>query len=282
MHSERVKWGSRILLASSLLGNACLAFCLLQRPSVRGNSHWVTSSIESAAAQLSISSQAVPATAKDLGETTVLPVTPPFSWAQLESTNYGEYVGNLRRIQCPEETIRDIVSADLLATFERRRSDSSPPAVTRTRIASASEDAERLTSQLLGPRSKNRQAGGESSGIVAGLSHSPSPNADRFSEISLRTIGTISRPGSIEGSAREATIPDANRGTADSSDEVLADPDFPVRDRRSAIADLVRSHYGVDALLSWQREAGQEGSTLEGFLQARNIWLPLVRLQSLR
>jgi hypothetical protein len=38
---------------------------------------------------------------------------PGFHWNQLESTNYHEYVANLRKVGCPENTIRDIIVADL-------------------------------------------------------------------------------------------------------------------------------------------------------------------------
>jgi hypothetical protein len=36
-----------------------------------------------------------------------------FSWRSVESADYKEYIANLRRIQCPEETIRDIIIADV-------------------------------------------------------------------------------------------------------------------------------------------------------------------------
>ena len=40
-------------------------------------------------------------------------VTNQFHWAQLETEDYREYIERLRSIGCPEETIRDIVIADL-------------------------------------------------------------------------------------------------------------------------------------------------------------------------
>ncbi len=49
-------------------------------------------------------------------ETTVtntLAVTNDFRWAQLESEDYRAYVARLRSIGCPEQTIRDIVIADV-------------------------------------------------------------------------------------------------------------------------------------------------------------------------
>src|SRR5690606_19962469 len=39
--------------------------------------------------------------------------TNAFDWVQLESEDYRTYIDRLRSIGCPEETIRDIVIADL-------------------------------------------------------------------------------------------------------------------------------------------------------------------------
>lgn len=44
-----------------------------------------------------------------------------FSWRELESTDYPTYVANLREIGCPEQTIRDIIIADINALYARRR-----------------------------------------------------------------------------------------------------------------------------------------------------------------
>ena len=43
----------------------------------------------------------------------VLVVTNQLRWAQLESEDYKEYVARLRSIGCPEETIRELIIADL-------------------------------------------------------------------------------------------------------------------------------------------------------------------------
>jgi hypothetical protein len=44
-----------------------------------------------------------------------------FSWQQIESADYPTYVANLRQVGCPEQTIRDIIIADVNALFARRR-----------------------------------------------------------------------------------------------------------------------------------------------------------------
>ena len=44
-----------------------------------------------------------------------------FSWSEVESPDYPIYIANLRDIGCPEQTIRDIIIADVNALFARRR-----------------------------------------------------------------------------------------------------------------------------------------------------------------
>lgn len=44
-----------------------------------------------------------------------------FSWREIESDDYATYIANLRDIGCPEQTIRDIIIADVNALFARRR-----------------------------------------------------------------------------------------------------------------------------------------------------------------
>src|SRR4051794_24427653 len=50
----------------------------------------------------------------------VVTVTNQFQWAQLESEDYHEYIARLRKIGCPEETIRDIIIADVDKLFAPR------------------------------------------------------------------------------------------------------------------------------------------------------------------
>src|SRR6185295_9394269 len=43
----------------------------------------------------------------------VIVVTNELQWAQLESEDYKTYIARLRAIGCPEQTLRDIIIADL-------------------------------------------------------------------------------------------------------------------------------------------------------------------------
>jgi LysM repeat protein len=44
-----------------------------------------------------------------------------FSWHELESDDYPTYIANLRDIACPEQTVRDIIIADVNALYARKR-----------------------------------------------------------------------------------------------------------------------------------------------------------------
>ena len=46
-----------------------------------------------------------------------------FDWRMVESADYKKYIANLRSIGCPEETIRDIIVADVNKLFESRRKE---------------------------------------------------------------------------------------------------------------------------------------------------------------
>jgi len=44
-----------------------------------------------------------------------------FTWQEIESEDYPVYIANLRRIGCPESTIRDIIVAEVNTLFARKR-----------------------------------------------------------------------------------------------------------------------------------------------------------------
>src|SRR5690349_901682 len=54
-----------------------------------------------------------PAAEPQVPEPQILTVTNQITWDQLESEDYRTYITRLRTINCPEQTIRDIIIADL-------------------------------------------------------------------------------------------------------------------------------------------------------------------------
>jgi hypothetical protein len=51
------------------------------------------------------------------------PEAPAFNWSQVESADYKTFIKNLRAIGCPEQTIRDIISADVAQNFSKQRAE---------------------------------------------------------------------------------------------------------------------------------------------------------------
>jgi hypothetical protein len=82
--------------------------------------------------------------------------SPPFHWRQIESTDYRTYIANLRGIGCPEQTLQDIITADVHALYASRLSalESAPagprPQLPSTQQAVRDEEAAVLLA-LLGP-----------------------------------------------------------------------------------------------------------------------------------
>lgn len=50
-------------------------------------------------------------------------VTKKMTWETVESTDYKEYIANLRAIGCPDETIRDIIIADVNKLYDRKKKE---------------------------------------------------------------------------------------------------------------------------------------------------------------
>ena len=99
-----MRW--RVLLLLSLLANVVLAVGL-----VLSARH--TAELARAASQEETNSPSV--------MTNVVLRKQFLSWSHVESPDYAIYIQNLRSIGCPEQTIRDIIIADVDALYARRR-----------------------------------------------------------------------------------------------------------------------------------------------------------------
>lgn len=54
-------------------------------------------------------------------------VAQKFDWSSVEYADYKKYIANLRGIGCPEETIRDIIKADVNKLYESKRKELAGP-----------------------------------------------------------------------------------------------------------------------------------------------------------
>src|SRR4051812_1708635 len=108
-----MKW--RILVVGSVLLNAALVAAYFVRPRAEAS----VSDDSASGPQIKIVRSADQA--RSLRPSTVeVTTTNGFQWASVESPDYREYIANLRAIGCPEETIRDIVIADVNKLFAGR------------------------------------------------------------------------------------------------------------------------------------------------------------------
>src|SRR5262249_15991041 len=105
-------------------------------------------------------------TSPDQSKTNVVVRRQFFSWQQVESDDYPSYVANLRDIGCPEQTIRDIIIADVNAVYARKRAtdvmisdqqwwraepDTNGTQAAAARLRELDEERRTLLTQLLGP-----------------------------------------------------------------------------------------------------------------------------------
>jgi hypothetical protein len=112
------------------------------------------------------STNSLQGSATGLVKTNVLVRRQFFTWSEVESPDYRVYIANLRGIGCPEQTIRDIIIADVNALYARKlaievvtpeqqwwRSEPDPEIVRLAdeRARALKEERHALLSRLLGP-----------------------------------------------------------------------------------------------------------------------------------
>ena len=107
------------ILILSLVGNLALAVALV----MTFKSKPVPADSGGAGPTAPGQAKATGARAKPAAEagTTAAPAGQHFDWRLVESEDYKKYIANLRAIGCPEETIRDIIVADVNKLFDSRR-----------------------------------------------------------------------------------------------------------------------------------------------------------------
>jgi hypothetical protein len=105
----------RTIAAASIALNIILLAVLLLRPAAS------SSPPDEDAAPESRSRTALPAAPLPPDEPemhAIQPAATPIDWRKVESDDYRTYIANLRAIGCPEETIRDIIRADVQKLFD--------------------------------------------------------------------------------------------------------------------------------------------------------------------
>ncbi len=131
-----------------------------------------------------------------------------FSWQEVESTNYPTYIANLREIGCPEQTIRDIIVADVNALFARKR---------LTEVVTPAQQWWRSTPDPIAVRAavaKLRELEQERRTLLASLL---GPDWDTTGASATNTAATASTAPVLDGPVLGALPSDVKKAVADIS-----------------------------------------------------------------
>jgi len=103
-----------------------LAISVILNLALLGAIGWLIKGLPTPATKGSESLQTNAAVQRNQDRSAAIPVEPSkpaqsFGWQMVESADYKKYIANLRAIGCPEETIRDIIIADVNKLFTSRK-----------------------------------------------------------------------------------------------------------------------------------------------------------------
>ena len=112
---------ARVLLVLSVVINVALG-ALLLRPKPLEPTMPAQKAVETKSAPDAAPALTAPATkTRTVTQVVTNTVALKFDWNAVESDDYKKYIANLRSIGCPEETIRDIITADVNKLYEAKR-----------------------------------------------------------------------------------------------------------------------------------------------------------------
>jgi hypothetical protein len=194
-----------------------------------------------------------------------------FSWSDIESTDYNDYIANLREIGCPEATIRDIIVADVNQLFAQRREKEIPApeqpwwrsepdwAAIQTaadKSKSLEEERKALLAKLLGP-----------DWDVSALAANRSTNTIAFTGAVLSQLSPESRTKVLDINNRAQARLEAYRQAQEKAGKSL-DPVEMARLRRQTRTELsavLNPEQMEEYLLRYSATATQMRQELSGF-----------------
>jgi hypothetical protein len=200
-----------------------------------------------------------------------------FHWSQIESSDYRVFVSNLRGIGCPEQTIRDIISADLHSVYARRiarleQEAASADPVSRDRLES---DAGRLKEEE--PRALAALLGDDPSSAAAGAAPAGSgtPASQPSTDVALAASSAPAMPlifqtvdiSSLDLNLEQMQAIEAIRmrflDDIGGSNQDPNDPEYRRRwiESQPAVDDEMRGMIGADAFQEYQLKARESASS---------------------
>lgn len=196
-----------------------------------------------------------------------------FQWSQLESTNFPSYVANLRGVGCPEQTLRDIIAAEVQALhspvqqaiLEIENSTGRRLVAEREKLI---RDQGWLVDHFLGVDRTSESSPGRSDGTLdstevdVGRSSAVNPAASPGRVVTgLRGAGVAqsgrASSGPLADQASASAVlgsVSAAGGSLDQSDDPAGQPDSRWRQARSQADQHLRVMFGDEAFLRFERE----------------------------
>ncbi|NBV23296.1 MAG: hypothetical protein EBS05_15425 [Proteobacteria bacterium] len=117
----------KALLVISLIINVALGAALMKPATPPSGAETAGSASVPPKAENAKATPAPVAKARVVTQVVTNTLAQKFDWNSVESADYKQYIANLRSIGCPEETIRDIITADVNKLYEARRKELAGP-----------------------------------------------------------------------------------------------------------------------------------------------------------
>ena len=221
-------------------------------------------------------------------------------WSQIEADNYQAYVANLRRVGCPEATVRDIIIADVRTVAANPSLWGGDPVWAQWKA-----DPDGLAQRILGgappttvaPADLARQGAASKSTLGTPLfgrlrersfERPPSPHRQTVLPEVMAATSAANRATMGDAVTASQTLqlyPPAS-GVSDTASSAFGveEPPLPrhrVRrtppTRAETIREYVRLHFGERSYVEWDIRAAQTGVTLEELLSQSGIEVPAQR-----
>jgi hypothetical protein len=164
-------------LSLSLIGNGALLGALLfMAHRQRGNEPIVPIATKEVAAGADTVAEPVPSPAHQESGGGA------FRRDRIKSTDYRTYLANLREIGCPEQTIRDIITADVHRLYARRREElrvngpAAASSVLEAKLRDLENSEKALIATLLGPEPSNQPPVARTSPMPASFEAQTAPS----------------------------------------------------------------------------------------------------------
>lgn len=188
----------------------------------------------------------------------------PFRWAQLESTNYLQYIANLRAIGCPEQTIHDLITAELRNYYAAQTGGSiGTGTITPEQISSIRKS--KLQTSSISTTSPDISAGAEAiANQLLGLENRPE-QANRGTTAAGATIATSAEAGNSPATDNSTKPDSPNPDSAAGTPPRLVEPiRIPQSLKMVDPADMRLSAYQLSVIQNLKSTFVQEVSTGSG------------------